>query len=341
MKCPIHPDNDVVGYCTECGAFGCDMCLVASGKGESICLNCRKSGAASAKSDRRGLASKILGTKKPAEPTERRAQFARSSVTRKAGAGGRKLEVHFRDKKVIQGSTYKLDVNSLGFHLVPLEPTEEERIYVYFSDITAIYFVRNFDSKSDASVSGREYSVEGQDVKVAMPDGEVLEGRTLHRFDPSCQRFFMVPKEGKANVISILIEMNALRGIEMEGFKRGTFAEPEEAVDIEEEDKKGTGRAPLSQNESMGDLYFSMKNYDSALVEYEKVKEEYPEDKRLKVKISVCNFNRGVNFIKSRKYIEAKAEFEKIGEDDPVYSRAKKKIRKINKILKEVETMGT
>jgi len=341
MKCPVHPDNDVVGYCTECGAFGCDTCLVVSGKGESLCLKCKKAGAASGKSGKKGLASKLLGAKKPAEPAEKRAQFARSSVARKAGAGGRKLEVHFRDKKVIKGTTYKLDINSLGFYLVPVEPTEEDRIYVYFSDITAIHFVRNFDDKSDLSVSDREYSVEGQDVKIAFPDGHILAGYTLHRFDPSCQRFFMVPKEGKANVVSVLVEMSALRGIEMEGFKRGTFDEPDETVDIEEDEKKGKGRAPLSQNESMGDLYFSMKNYDSALAEYEKVIEEYPEDKRLKVKISVCNFNRGVNFIKSRKYVEAKVEFEKIGEDDPVYSRAKKKIRKINKILKEVETMGT
>jgi DNA-directed RNA polymerase subunit H (RpoH/RPB5) len=47
-----------------------------------------------------------------------------------------------------------------------------------------------------------------------------------------------------------------------------------------------------------------------------------------------------VNFIKSRKYKEAKTEFEKIGEDDPIYDKAKKKIRKIEKILKEVRTMG-
>jgi tetratricopeptide (TPR) repeat protein len=223
-----------------------------------------------------------------------------------------------------------------------VEPADDEpRVYVYFSDIKAIYFVRNFAGKVDPSQAAREQPMEGQDVKVAFHDGEILEGRTLHRFDPSCQRFFMVPKEGEPNIISILVEMHNLRGIEMEGFRRGSFAEPEETIDIAEGEQKKTGRAPLSQNESMGDLYFSMKNYDSALAEYEKVREEYPDDKRLQVKISVCNFNRGVNFIKSRKYVEAKAEFEKISEDDPVYSRAKKKIRKINKILKQVETMGT
>ena len=84
-----------------------------------------------------------------------------------------------------------------------------------------------------------------------------------------------------------------------------------------------------------------MKNYDSALIENEKVREEYPDEKRLKLKISVCNFNRGVNFVKSRKYREAKAEFGKIDEDDPIYTKAKKKIRKINKILKDVESMGS
>ncbi len=340
MKCPVHPENDVIGYCVECGAFGCRSCLVASGKEENICVKCKKAGAASA-TPQRGFKSKLLGQKKSAEPGSRRSQFSRSSVARKP-ATGRKLEVRFRDGKIVKGTTYKLDTQSLGFYLVPVEPTEEEeRMNIYFSDIKAIYFVRDFEGKSAPAEAGNQYSVEGQDVRVAFPGGEIIEGRTLHRFDPTCERFFMVPKEGDTNIISILIEMSALKGIEMEGFKRGTFAESEETVDIAEADLKHKGRAPLSQNESMGDLYFSMKNYDAALTEYEKVREEYPADKRLKLKISICNFNRGVHFIKSRKYVEARAEFEKIGEDDPVYSRAKKKIRKIDKILKEVQTMGT
>lgn len=341
MKCPVHPDNDVVGYCVECGAFGCRNCLVASGKEENICLKCKKAGIAAGKAGKKGFRSKLLGQKKPAKSAPRRPQFSRSSVTRKP-ATGRKLEVRFRDGKIVKGTTYKLDTQSLGFYLVPLEPTDEaERMNIYFSDIKAIYFVRDFEGKLDPSEADGQYVAEGQDVRVALPDGEIIEGRALHRFDPTCERFFMVPKEGDTNIISILIEMSALKGIEMEGFKRGTFAELEETVDIAEADEKHKGRAPLSQNESMGDLYFSMKNYDAALTEYEKVKKEYPEDKRLKLKISICNFNRGVHFIKSRKYAEARIEFEKIEKDDPVYSRAKKKIRKIDKILKEVQTMGT
>ena len=180
--------------------------------------------------------------------------------------------------------------------------------------------------------------MDGQDVRVAFQDGEILEGQTLHRFNVACKRFFIVPKEGDSNNVSILIERGALKGLEIEGHREGSFAEDEEVLSVEETEKKG--RAPLSQNESMGDLYFSMKNYDAALIEYEKVREEYPHDKRLSLKISVCNFNRGVNFIKSRKYAEAKAEFEKIGEGDPIYGKDKKKIRKIDKILKEVQSMG-
>lgn len=174
---------------------------------------------------------------------------------------------------------------------------------------------------------------------MAFEDGEILEGTTIHHFDPTCQRFFLVPKGESGNNISVLIERSALKGIELEGFKQGVFAEEEEILSVLDAGKKS--RAPLSQNESMGDLYFSMKNYDAALAEYEKVKEEYPQDKRLALKISVCNFNRGVNFIKSRKYVEAKAEFEKIGEDDPIYEKARKKTRKIEKILREAQSMGT
>ncbi len=336
MKCPAHSDKDVIGYCTECGAFGCDRCLVAKGKGENLCLKCEKTRVASSVDVKKGLLGNLLGKKKTPSPPP---VAARSSVARKPGSG-RKLAVHYRGGKTVTGTTYKLDPQSLGFYLVPLEPAgAQDRMFVYFSDLKDIHFVRDFEGRFDPMDALQDNPAEGQEIKVAFQDGEILEGRTLHRFDPSCQRLFIVPSEGKGNIISVLVERSALKGIEMEGFKEGCFLEEEETITIAGTEKKG--RAPLSQNESMGDLYFSMKNYDAALTEYEKVKHDYPNDKRLALKISICNFNRGVNFIKSRKYLEAKAEFDKIGEDDPIHDKARKKIRKIEKILKEVQSMGT
>lgn len=340
MKCPVHSDRDVVGYCTDCGAFGCDRCLSAKPGGESLCQKCDKARGAAVKTGKKGLVSKLLGDKKtPTPAATRRTPPGRASVARKAGTS-RKLVVHFKNNRVVKGTTYKLDPNSLGFYLVPMEPEgDEDRKYIHFSDLKAIYFVRDFEGKFDRSEAAQDYPAEGQESKVAFEDGEIIEGRTLHHFDPSCLRFFLKPKENKGNNISVLIERSALKGLEIGDYKEGSFAEEEEVLNVSATGKKG--RAPLSQNESMGDLYFSMKNYDAALTEYEKVRQEYAHDKRLNLKISVCNFNRGVNFIKSRKYLEAKAEFEKISEDDPIYEKAKKKIRKIDKILKEVESMGT
>jgi hypothetical protein len=339
MKCPVHTDRNVVGYCIECGAFGCDLCLAPRGKGDNICKKCEKTKSRVArKDDKKGLVSKLFGEKKTPVPGEPRPVAARASVSGKAAAG-RKMIVRFRNNRDLKGTTYKLDINSQGFYLVPLEPLKgQERLFVYFSDVKAINFVRDFEGRFRPDEVASAQATEGQEMRVAFQDGEIIEGRTLHHFDPSCQRFYMVPKEDTGNIISILIERSALKGIESESFKHGVFAEEEE-LGIFKPEKQD--RAPLSQSESMGDLYFSMKNYDSALAEYEKVKKDYPNDKRLNLKISVCNFNRGVNFIKSRKYLEAKAEFEKINEDDPVYDKAKKKIRKIEKILKEAQSMGT
>jgi tetratricopeptide (TPR) repeat protein len=264
-------------------------------------------------------------------------------VARQSRAG-RKLEVRFRDGRIIKGSTYKLDPNAVGFHLVPLEPIEgSDRLQVNFSDLTAIHVLRDFSGGADSAGGGQEAgenSAEGEEIKVAFRNGDILEGYAMHRFDPDCRRLFIVPKESVGGSISILVERSALKGLEIEGFREGTFAAAEDELSQEGGEKKKTGRAPLSQNETMGDLYFSMKNYDSALAEYDKIRDDFPDDKRLGMKIAVCNFNRGVNFVKSRKYVEAKAEFEKISKDDPVYGKAKKKIRKIEKVLKDAETLG-
>jgi hypothetical protein len=340
MKCPVHTENDVIGYCIDCGVFGCDQCLVASGRGENLCSQCQKKKEAATGQGSHGLVSKLFGEKRSATARAGTTTFKRSSVARKKRTG-RKLEVYFRDGKIVKGSTYKLDPNSIGFHLVPIEPIDgKDRIQVNFSDLKAIHVVDDFDGESDPSQSGREQSPDGEEIRVAFRDGETIEGHTLHRFNPSCQRFFISPKGITSGSISILVERSALKGIEMEGFREGVFAASEEADEAGEAAKTASGRAPLSQSESMGDLYFSMKNYDSALEEYEKVKAEFENDKRLNLKIAVCNFNRGVNFVKSRKYTDAKAEFEKISEDDPIYEKARKKIRKIEKILKEAEKIG-
>jgi len=340
MKCPVHSDNDVVGYCVECGAFGCDQCLVAGDKGGRLCGNCRNAKAGPSRKGDHGIVSKLFGEKKTARARGGKSTFERSSVARKARAG-RKLEVHFKDGRVVKGSTYKLDANSLGFHLVPLEPVDgKDRLYVSFGDTSAIHIVTDFEDVGESSKAAREIPADGQEIKIAFRDGKTIEGHTLHFFDPRCQRFFVLPKDGGGNSISVLVERSALSGIEMEGFREGSFAAAEEMGEIGVAGRKGTGRAPLSQNESMGDLYFSMKNYDNALEEYAKVSADFPNDKRLNVKIAVCNYNRGVNFVKSRKYTEAKTEFEKIGEDEPVYEKARKKIRKIDKIMKDAEKIG-
>jgi hypothetical protein len=340
MKCPVHTERDVVGYCIDCGAFGCDQCLVASGGGENLCPECQKKKEASSRQGRQGFVSKLFGEKETAKSRGGGTAFKRSSVARQKRTG-RKLEVYFRDGKIIKGSTYKLDTDSIGFHLVPIEPVDgKDRIQVNFSDLKAIHVVDDFDGQSDASEQGRELSADGEEVRVAFRDGETIEGHTLHRFNPACHRFFIAPKGIASGSISILVERSALNGIEMEGFREGVFAASEEGGEADKAGKKATGRAPLSQNESMGDLYFSMKNYDSALEEYEKVRAEFAHDKRLNMKISVCNFNRGVNFVKSRKYTDAKIEFDKIGEDDPIYDKARRKIRKIEKILKEADKIG-
>lgn len=337
MKCPVHSDKDVVGYCMDCGVFGCDACLIDRGKGERLCSRCEKARrAADTGQEKRGLFSKFLGEKKKSTSP---ASTARASVARRAGTS-RKLVVYFKNKKVLKGTTYKLDIQSPGFFLIPTDPgSGQERTFVYFSDLKAIHSVREFSGGGNTQAAAQqEPSVEGTDVKAIFEDGETLQGKTIHHFDRTCQRFFVVPDDPQGNVISVLVERSALKGLEVGDYREGGLAEDEEPLGLLEPEKRG--RAPLSQEESMGDLYFSMKNYDAALTEYEKLQKDFPDDKRLSLKISICRFNRGVNYIKSRKYLEAKAEFEKIEEDDPIYEKARKKTKKIEKILKEAQKMG-
>ena len=198
MKCSVHTEKDVVGYCTDCGAFGCDECLVAIRTGDNLCRNCQKARAGGGKAARHGIVSKLFGEKKTPAPASGRSAFDRSSVAAKAKTG-RKLVVHFKDNRILKGTTYKLDPHTLGFYLVPLELVDGmNRIYVNFSELKAIHFVRDFEGNVGSDEFEEELSLEGLDVKVAFQDGKIMEGRTMHRFDPECRRFFMKPRTATA-----------------------------------------------------------------------------------------------------------------------------------------------
>jgi len=99
-----------------------------------------------------------------------------------------------------------------------------------------------------------------------------------------------------------------------------------------ERKKTETPASSLTQEESMGDFYFEMRNYQAALEQYELAAKENTNS-RLRRKILTTQYNIGVHFIKRRDYPEALQWMEKVLTVDPRNTHAAKKASQLRKIL--------
>jgi hypothetical protein len=127
-----------------------------------------------------------------------------------------KLVVHFKDGRLIKGTSFKLDPRTKGFYLLLRQTSDkmQEEVYVEFADLKAIFFVKNFDGKplEDQTVR-KEYVPEGHEITVRFKDGEILEGFALGGYIDSSERFYVDLRSGKDNNYAALVERLAVKDL--------------------------------------------------------------------------------------------------------------------------------
>ncbi|MCD6288798.1 MAG: tetratricopeptide repeat protein, partial [Candidatus Hydrogenedentes bacterium] len=303
---PVHPKKDVVGYCADCGRLGCAECLKLL-KGRLLCSRCYHK-----------------EYDKLAEEHKREARRNRRQKQR--------LVVRYVDGRILKGTSYTLDLNSRGFQLTPVDARRdvEENIPVRFADLKAVFFVRDFDGKFDPNKIEQEWVPEGSEITVFFPDGEVIEGYSLVRFNDESPRFHMIPKDRASNNISLIVERANTTRIE-----HGHTADKVRAVDADEDSNE-----PPSQEETLGDFYFETKNYLAALPQYESAIKKHKRSLRLHRKIALTKYNVGVHHIKRKDYPEAMRFFRQVIEEEPdknskLNHEARRKLRKLERAVGE------
>ncbi|MCX5769418.1 MAG: hypothetical protein NTZ09_03975 [Candidatus Hydrogenedentes bacterium] len=304
MRCPGHPNAEVVGYCSVCGTFGCAQCIKTY-QGNQLCPR-----------HYRPIAQKIEEEKKHEESRKRRPR--------------QRLVVRYADGNREYGVCFALNLKEPGFHLdlcdsegTPLGKTN----YVAFRDLKAVFLVKSFDGKYDRTVRYKDYTAEGDDLIARFKDGEVVKGHCLHRYDPEEPRFHLVPQDPTTNNISIVVEKRAI----------DTVYTPEEYRQVEEQEKtaKGADSAGLSQEETTGDFYFETRNYAGAMEQYRLATAKFPHVRRLQKKILMAQYNIGVNFIKRHEYDKALVCMETVLKGDPHNERVRKKVAQLRHIIEK------
>jgi tetratricopeptide (TPR) repeat protein len=305
MKCQFHPRNDVIGYCSVCGGFGCQECII------------RHEGSLYCQRHYRPIAQRVEDEKK------------QEAVRRKHMR--QRLVVRFLDGRLVYGYCLALNPKDHGFHLEVVEKadgtTTGKTVPVRFTELKAVFFVKSFDGHFDKSLRYREWTPEGNQMVVEFKDGEVVKGSTLHRYEPSDARFYLIPDDPNSNNISILVESAALTGA-------FTPAEHEtRQAQKKAETKLAPEGADLSQEETLGDFYFETRNYAGALEQYEQAQRRFPQSHRIRRKILATQYNIGVQHVKRREFPQALDWMHKVLKADPENAHAKKKIIQLRRIL--------
>lgn len=303
MNCPIHPRHAVIGYCAECGVVGCDLCIKEVAK-RKLCVRCYRKAQREWAEERR---KKAVRRRHPKQ----------------------RLVVRFVDGRVLKGTSYTIDTSARGFYIEPRDapPDEPKQVFVRFSDLKAVFFVRDFDGKFDDKHLQTEWHPEGHEITVKFKDGEVVEGYALTAYDESAPRFHLIPRK-PGNNVSVLIERASVTQLAV-----GGALEPETHVGESKEEAAGQREAPVSQEETLGDFYFHTKNYFAALTEYDKAFKQDPGDRRLRRKVAVSTFNVGVHYVKVKDYKRALQYFEEVLRYEPKNKDAHKKIQKLRRII--------
>ena len=181
MKCYLHTGRDSSGYCTSCGNFYCERCLMLCEDGKNYCQTCRGK----------------LGIRIKPETGAIDGQLAT------------KLLVKLKTGKSLLGTTYKIDPDRPHFNITPYsEKGGKEEKEIAFSDVRYVALVRSLTGEKRTGTA--EYRPKGSEVSISFHDGEIIRGFTLKAYSDKDPRFSVIPEDPKDNRISIIVERTAV-----------------------------------------------------------------------------------------------------------------------------------
>ena len=121
---------------------------------------------------------------------------------------------HFKDGRVLKGSSLAVDPNKPSF---PLRPKEGKAVDIQFKDLKAVFFVRSLEGDAhyvDARTMspGDPRSHGSTKVRLEFEDGETLLG-LVNSYPPAKQFFYLNPLDAHSNNIRILVNRGAVTSV--------------------------------------------------------------------------------------------------------------------------------
>lgn len=122
-----------------------------------------------------------------------------------------KIVVHFRDGKLLKGTTQDFFPNRPLFHIQPAEGGEA--VEVRCKTLKAVFFVKDFQGNANRQdtvgfLTGPGETKQGRKIAVRFKDGELLCGYSL-TYSADREGFFMFPSDAASNNMRIYVLVGA------------------------------------------------------------------------------------------------------------------------------------
>lgn len=250
--------------------------------------------------------------------------------------GWLKVVVQTKRGKLMYGLCNALDTDAISFEVflhdkqgTPLN----QRILIPFDDLKALFIVKHFEGQL-SNVANRVVDLPPfPPIAVEFKDGEIIVGRPMEPQWEKEAHILLRPEDSSSNNILILVERSAVKALlSLEAYRKRQ--QQEFAAFTQKHLKEGQ-----TQEECLGDFYFSRHDYLQAEAHYRNALEQCASNYQLKHKLSSTKYNIGVRYIRQRDYVNALRYMELVLALDPAHMEASEKAQKLRERLRVKETL--
>lgn len=133
-----------------------------------------------------------------------------------------KVVAHYKDKRVLKGSTEDFDPSCSALLLVPQGVARTKAVRVELEELKALFFVRALEGNpgyEERKVPTATRKPLGRLLRITFLDGETLVGSTLE-YDPQAVGFSVYPIDLKSNNTRVFVINSAVRRVTDVAFQK-------------------------------------------------------------------------------------------------------------------------
>lgn len=242
-----------------------------------------------------------------------------------------KVVAKSRKGELLYGTCGIIDIMAPSFEIQRHDKTGtplDAKTVVPFEALKALFFVRHFEGNEDATEHSLLQTPPYPPVVIEFLDGEIFIGRPVAEDYQHQPRSFFKPEDTGTNNLLVLVQRSYVKEFySVEEHKR--------RVQQEFRAFAQTNFLPgESQDECMGDFFFTRHNYFRAAEHYCIAFENDPANVKLRHKLCTAHYNVGAHHIRQKHYVEAQRAMERVLALDAGFADAQDKSRKLNERLR-------